>query len=47
MVATLLQEQDDEWQVADRRYFSSESMRRIDRQIEEVKQPKEISATVA
>jgi transposase-like protein len=26
MVATLLQEQDDEWQVADRRYFSVGSM---------------------
>lgn len=30
MVATLLQEQDDEWQVADRRYFSVGSMARID-----------------
>jgi putative transposase len=30
MVATLLQEQDDEWQVADRRYFSAGSMSHID-----------------
>ena len=30
MVATLLQEQDEEWQVADRRYFSAGSMSRID-----------------
>jgi putative transposase len=29
MVATLLQEQDDEWQVADRRYFSVGSMAQI------------------
>jgi hypothetical protein len=28
--ATLLAEQDDEWQVADRRYFSSWSMQRLD-----------------
>lgn len=30
MVARLLQEQGDEWQVADRRYFSVGSMARID-----------------
>jgi len=30
MVATLLSEQDDEWQVADRRYFSSWSMEHLD-----------------
>jgi putative transposase len=30
MVATLLQEQDDEWQVADRRYFSVGSMAHVD-----------------
>jgi transposase-like protein len=30
MVATLLQEQDDEWQVADRRYFSASSMAHLD-----------------
>jgi transposase-like protein len=34
MVATLLEEQDDEWQVADPHYFSIESMRRIDSQLE-------------
>jgi hypothetical protein len=33
--------------VADRRYFSSESMHRIDRQLEEVKPPKEILAAIA
>jgi hypothetical protein len=30
IVATLLHEQDDEWQVADRRYFSAGSMSHID-----------------
>jgi Transposase, Mutator family len=30
MVATLLQEQDDEWQIADRRYFSTASMAHVD-----------------
>lgn len=34
MVATLLNEQDDEWQVADRRYFSVDSMKRTDQQLE-------------
>ena len=34
MVATLVQEQDDEWQVAERRYFSIESMRKIDAELE-------------
>jgi hypothetical protein len=28
--ATLLQEQDDEWQVAERRYFSAGSMAHVD-----------------
>jgi hypothetical protein len=30
IVATLLQEQDDEWQVAERRYFSAGSMSHLD-----------------
>jgi hypothetical protein len=30
MVATLLQVQDDEWQVAESRYFSVGSMTRVD-----------------
>jgi putative transposase len=34
MVGTLLQEQDDEWQVAERRYFSAESMKKIDAELE-------------
>ncbi|MDP9235486.1 MAG: hypothetical protein M3P01_13185 [Actinomycetota bacterium] len=28
--SSLLAEQDDEWQVSERRYFSTESMQRID-----------------
>ncbi len=47
MVATLLQEQDDEWQVMDRRYFSLESMRRIDQQLEGGETPKELLAAIA
>jgi putative transposase len=47
MVATLLQEQDDEWQVADRRYFSIESMRRIDSQLEGGETPRELLAAIA
>jgi transposase-like protein len=46
MVATLLQEQDDEWQVMDRRYFSVESMKRIDA-IEGGETPKELLAAIA
>jgi hypothetical protein len=47
MVATLLQEQDDEWQVMDRRYFSIESMRRINEQLEGGETPKELLAAIA
>jgi transposase-like protein len=46
MVVTLLQEQDDEWQVADRRYFSLGSMKRID-QLEGGESPKELLAAIA
>lgn len=47
MVATLLQEQDDEWQVADRRYFSIESMRRIEHELEGGETPKELLEAIA
>jgi putative transposase len=47
MVAMLLQEQDDEWQVMDRRYFSIQSMRRIDEQLEGGETPKELLAAIA
>jgi hypothetical protein len=47
MVATLLQEQDDEWHVADRRYFSLDSVRRIDSQLEGGETPKELLAAIA
>ncbi len=33
MVGTLLQEQDDEWQVPERRYFSIDSMNKIDAEL--------------
>lgn len=46
MVATLLQEQDDEWQVADRRYFSVGSMARIDA-LEGGETPGELLAAIA
>jgi putative transposase len=46
MVVTLLQEQDDEWQVADRRYFSLGSMRRID-ELEGGETPRELLAAIA
>jgi hypothetical protein len=34
MVVTLLQEQDDEWQVTECRYFLIESMSKIDAELE-------------
>jgi putative transposase len=46
LVVTLLQEQDDEWQVADRRYFSLGSMRRID-ELQGGETPKELLAAIA
>ena len=46
MVATLLQEQDDEWQVMNRRYFSIESMKHID-DLEGGETPKELLAAIA
>jgi putative transposase len=46
MVGTLLAEQDDEWQVADRRYFSIGSMGKIDA-LEGSEDPKELLAQIA
>ena len=46
MVATLLQEQDDEWQVMDRRYFSVESMKHIN-EIEGGETSRELLAAIA
>ena len=46
MVRTLLAEQDYEWQVADRRYFSIGSMARVD-ELEGGKDPKELLAAIA
>lgn len=46
MVVTLLSEQDDEWQVADRRYFSAGSMARVDA-LEGGETPKELLAAIA
>jgi putative transposase len=46
MVATLLSEQDDEWQVSDRRYFSVGSMSRFDA-VEGGETPKELLAAIA
>ena len=43
MVGTLLAEQDDEWQVADRRYFSVGSMTKVD-ELEGGEDPKELLA---
>jgi hypothetical protein len=42
LVGTLLAEQDDEWQVADRCYFTAGSMAKID-ELEEVKIPRSYS----
>jgi putative transposase len=46
MVVTLLAEQDDEWQVADRRYFSAGSMAKVDA-LEGGEDPKELLAAIA
>ena len=46
MVGTLLAEQDDEWQVADRRYFSIGSMTKVD-ELEGGENPKELLAQIA
>jgi hypothetical protein len=46
LVGTLLAEQDDEWQVADRRYFSVASMRKVD-ELEGGEDPKELLAQIA
>jgi putative transposase len=46
MVGTLLAEQDDEWQVADRRYFSVASMTKVD-ELEGGEDPKELLAQIA
>ncbi len=46
MVGTLLAEQDDEWQVADRRYFSVGSMAKVD-ELEGGESPTELLAAIA
>ena len=46
MVGTLLAEQDDEWQVADRRYFSIGSMTKVD-VLEGGEDPRELLAAIA
>jgi transposase-like protein len=46
MVGTLLAEQDDEWQVMDRRYFSLGSMTRVDA-LQGGEDPKELLAQIA
>ena len=46
MVGTLLAKQDDEWQVADRRYFSVGSMAKVD-ELEGGEDPKELLAAIA
>jgi len=46
LVGALLAEQDDEWQVADRRYFSVGSMTKVDA-LEGGEDPKELLAQIA
>jgi transposase-like protein len=46
MVGTLLAEQDDEWQVSDRRYFSLGSMAKVDA-VEGGEDPRELLAQIA
>jgi hypothetical protein len=46
MVGTLLAEQDDKWQVSDRRYFSLDSMTKVD-ELEGGEDPKELLAQIA
>jgi transposase-like protein len=46
MVGTLLAEQDDEWQVADRRYFSIGSMAKVN-ELEGGEDPRELLAAIA
>jgi len=46
MVGTLLSEQDDEWQVSDRRYFSIGSMAKVN-ELEGGEDPKELLAAIA
>ena len=47
MVGTLLAEQDDEWHVVDRRYFSSESMLKIGTEVEGGEPTSELVAAIA
>ncbi len=46
LVGALLAEQDDEWQVADRHYFSVGSMTKVDA-LEGGEDPKELLAQIA
>ena len=46
LVGTLLAEQDDEWQVADRCYFTAGSMAKVD-ELEGGEDPKELLAAIA